>query len=153
LKALFVLGYFENLPFELTDFDAKYLNSLMENGKKGTRDLRNRISKLLDASHDHLSKNEHHVAQVLIPIEQVTMCMPIQIGDYTDFYSSKEHATNVGIMIRDPQNALFPNWHWIPVGYHGRASSVILSGQDIYRPKGQIKPNPVKIPIFAPFGN
>lgn len=153
LKALFVLGYFENLPFEMTDFDAKYLNSLMEKGKKGTRELRNRISKLLDASQDHLKKNEHHVAQVLISIEQVTMCMPIQIGDYTDFYSSREHATNVGTMFRDPANALLPNWLWIPVGYHGRASSVILSGQDIYRPKGQIKPNPEENPIFAPCRN
>lgn len=153
LKALFVLGYFENLPFEMADFDAKYLNSLMENGKKGTRDLRNRISKLLDADHDHLSKNEHHVAQVLIPIEQVIMCMPVQIGDYTDFYSSREHATNVGTMFRDPANALLPNWLWIPVGYHGRASSVILSGQNIYRPKGQIKPNPDEDPIFAPCRN
>jgi fumarylacetoacetase len=79
--------------------------------------------------------------------------MPVQIGDYTDFYSSREHATNVGVMFRDPANALLPNWLWIPVGYHGRASSVILSGQDIYRPKGQIKPNPEENPIFAPCRN
>jgi fumarylacetoacetase len=76
--------------------------------------------------------------------------MPIQIGDYTDFYSSKEHATNVGVMFRDPANALLPNWLWIPVGYHGRASSVVLSGQAIYRPKGQVKPIETEDPIFAP---
>jgi fumarylacetoacetase len=87
---------------------------------------------------------------VLIPEEDVIMQMPVQIGDYTDFYSSKEHATNVGMMFRDPANALLPNWLWIPVGYHGRASSVILSGQDIHRPKGQIKPDPNADPIFAP---
>ncbi|MFN5418443.1 MAG: fumarylacetoacetase [Flavobacteriia bacterium] len=153
LKALFVLGYLENLPFELSDFDNNYLNPLMKKGKKATRDLRNRISKLLDSTFQDLQKNEHHVSQVLISIEQVTMCMPVQIGDYTDFYSSREHATNVGTMFRDPANALLPNWLWIPVGYHGRASSVILSGQDIYRPKGQIKPNPEENPIYAPCRN
>lgn len=153
LKALFVLGYLENLQFELMDFDTPYLNTLMEKGKKGTRELRNRISKLLDANFMDLQKNEHHVGQVLIPIDQVEMCMPVKIGDYTDFYSSREHATNVGTMFRDPANALLPNWLWIPVGYHGRASSVILSGQDVYRPKGQIKPDPNADPIFAPCRN
>ena len=153
LKTLFVLGYLENLPFELADFDNEFLNSLMKKGKKGTRDLRNRLSKLLSSDLEDLQKNTHHVEQVLIPVNQVEMCMPVQIGDYTDFYSSKEHATNVGIMFRDPANALLPNWLWIPVGYHGRASSVILSGQEIYRPKGQIKPDPNADPIYAPCRN
>ena len=149
LKTLYVLGYMENLSFELSDFDNEFLNPLMKKGKKATRELRNRISKLLRADQDDLQKNEHHVAQVLISADQVEMCMPVQIGDYTDFYSSKEHATNVGVMFRDPANALLPNWLWIPVGYHGRASSVILSGQSIYRPKGQIKPADDQDPIFS----
>jgi fumarylacetoacetase len=153
LKTIFVLGYLENLPFELNDFDNDYLNPLMRKGKKGTRDLRNRISKLLSTDNDDLRKNEHHVQQVLLPVDQVEMRTPVQIGDYTYFYSSKEHATNVGIMFRDPANALLPNWLWIPVGYHGRASSVILSGQEIYRPKGQIKPDPQADPIYAPCRN
>jgi fumarylacetoacetase len=153
LKALFVLGYLENLPFEGSDFDCSYLNCLMSKGKKATRELRNRISKLLDANQQDLQKNEHHLEQVLISIDQVEMCMPVQIGDYTDFYSSREHATNVGMMFRDPANALLPNWLWIPVGYHGRASSVILSGEAIHRPKGQIKPDPAADPIFAPCRN
>jgi fumarylacetoacetase len=153
LKTLFVLGYLENLPFELADFDTNFLNSLMKKGKQGTRALRNRLSKLLSSTQPDLQKNEHHVEQVLIAMDQVTMCMPIQIGDYTDFYSSKEHATNVGMMFRDPANALLPNWLWIPVGYHGRASSVILSGESIYRPKGQIKPDPAADPIYAPCRN
>ncbi|MEN9998898.1 MAG: fumarylacetoacetase [Bacteroidota bacterium] len=153
LKALFVLGYLENLPFEGSDFDCSYLNCLMSKGKKATRELRNRISKLLDANQQDLQKNLHHLEQVLIPIDQVEMCMPVQIGDYTDFYSSREHATNVGMMFRDPANALLPNWLWIPVGYHGRASSVILSGEPIHRPKGQIKPDPAADPIFAPCRN
>jgi fumarylacetoacetase len=153
MKTLFVLGYLENLPFEHSDFDNQYLNSMMKKGKKAVRDLRNRVSKLLSTDHDDLKKNDHHVQQVLLPLDQVEMCMPVQIGDYTDFYSSREHATNVGVMFRDPANALLPNWLWIPVGYHGRASSVILSGQAIHRPKGQIKPDPNADPIYAPCRN
>lgn len=149
LKTLYVLGYLENLPFEAADFDALFLNNLMKKGKAATRQLRNRISKLLDVNQKDLQNNEHHVGQVLIGADQVEMCMPIQIGDYTDFYSSKEHATNVGVMFRDPANALLPNWLWIPVGYHGRASSVILSGEAIHRPKGQIKPADDQDPIFS----
>jgi fumarylacetoacetase len=148
LKTLYVLGYLENLSFELSDFDNEFLNALMKKGKKGTRELRNRISKLLRSNVNDLQKNEHHVAQVLIPVDQLEMRMPVQIGDYTDFYSSKEHATNVGIMFRDPANALLPNWLWIPVGYHGRASSVILSGVPVHRPKGQIKPQDDQPPIY-----
>jgi len=150
LKTLFVLGYLENLPFELSDFDAAVLNPMMKRGKTAIRQLRNRLSKLMDRTFQDLQKNEHHVNQVLIDFNAVEMCMPVQIGDYTDFYSSKEHATNVGMMFRDPANALLPNWLWIPVGYHGRASSVILSGQEIHRPKGQIKPVPTENPIYAP---
>ncbi len=150
LKTLYVLGYLENLPFELSEFDGQYLNPLMLKGKKNVRDLRNRISKLLDENHGDLKVNEHHVQQVLLPIDAVEMCLPIQIGDYTDFYSSKEHATNVGAMFRDPANALLPNWLWIPVGYHGRSSSIILSGQDINRPKGQLKLADDQDPVFAP---
>ena len=86
LKSLFVLGYMENLPFELSDFDAPFLNNLMKKGKKATRDLRNRISKLLDVNQTDLQKNEHHVNQVLLAADTVEMCMQVQIGDYTDFY-------------------------------------------------------------------
>lgn len=149
IKTLFVLGYMENLPFELADFDATSLNTMMKRGKKAVRDLRNRLSKLFDTNYPDLQKNEHHVQQVLIPIDQVTMCMPVEIGDYTDFYSSREHATNVGMMFRDPANALLPNWLWLPVGYHGRSSSIVISGEPVRRPKGQIKPNPEEPPIFA----
>jgi fumarylacetoacetase len=150
LKNLFQLGYLNNLGFELADFDNPYLNSLMKHGKIATRNLRNRLSELFDVNNHELQQNDAHVHEVLFEINEVEMCMPIQIGDYTDFYSSREHATNVGTMFRDPANALLPNWLWIPVGYHGRASSVILSGQDIHRPKGQIKPVPTEDPIYAP---
>ncbi|MFN5442967.1 MAG: fumarylacetoacetase [Crocinitomicaceae bacterium] len=153
LKTLHVLGYLDDLHFTLEDFDTDCLNHLMKKGKLATRDLRNRISNLLDANNQELQQNKHHAEQVLIPNKSVIMQMPVKIGDYTDFYSSREHATNVGTMFRDPNNALLPNWLWIPVGYHGRASSVILSGVDIHRPKGQIKPDPNENPIYAPCRN
>lgn len=148
LKALFVLGYLENLNFTLADFDTDFLNPMMKKGKKSVRELRERLSKLFQADFQDLQKNQHHVDQIVIPIDKVEMSLPIQIGDYTDFYSSREHATNVGKMFRDPNNALLPNWLWIPVGYHGRASSIILN-EPVRRPKGQIKPSPEENPIYT----
>jgi len=78
------------------------------------------------------------------------MHLPVKVGDYTDFYASEDHARNVGTMFRDPNNALLPNWKHIPVGYHGRSSSIILSGQEIHRPKGQMKPKDAEQPSFGP---
>lgn len=150
LKSLYVLGYLENLPFGASDFDATVLNPLMKHGKKAIRELRNRIAKLFDVNFADLKDNQHHVSQILIAATDVEMCMPVSIGDYTDFYSSRDHATNVGTMFRDPNNALLPNWLWIPVGYHGRSSSIIPSGVPIKRPKGQIKPNEDENPVFGP---
>lgn len=149
LKSLFVLGYLENLPFVASDFDAEVLNPLMKKGKKATRDLRNRISKLLDTEQKDLQSNEHHVEQVLISADQVEMLLPCHIGDYTDFYSSEQHAYNVGCLFRDPENALMPNWKHIPVGYHGRSSSIVPSGLDFHRPKGQKKPPTAEVPVFG----
>ena len=141
-------GYFDDLGFVASDFSQDYLNPMMRRGKLAVRALRNRISELLATANQSFRLNEsQHVA--LLPVANVEMCLPVQIGDYTDFYSSKEHATNVGIMFRDPANALLPNWLWIPVGYHGRASSVIASGHPVVRPKGQIKPDDNAAPIFA----
>lgn len=149
LAAMAEFGYFDDLGFTPQDFQQDYLNPMMKHGKMAVRALRNRISELLlDINNSFRLQQEQHVA--LIPMSAVETHMPVQIGDYTDFYSSKEHATNVGIMFRDPANALLPNWLWIPVGYHGRASSVIPSGQDVIRPKGQIKPDDNADPIYAP---
>lgn len=150
LKSLHVLGYLENLPFALEDFNTSSLNNLMRQGKVGTRELRNRISKLLRSDVPDLKNKEHHVQQCLLPQNQVEMLMPVEVGDYTDFYSSIEHATNVGTMFRDPANALLPNWKHIPVGYHGRASSIIISGTPIHRPKGQTKPSEDEPPVYGP---
>tara|TARA_B100000767_G_scaffold270955_1_gene295635 strand:+ start:1357 stop:2628 length:1272 start_codon:yes stop_codon:yes gene_type:complete len=150
LKTLHVLGYLDNLPFTLDVLDASTLNGLMKKGKLASRRLRDRISELLNNDNSELQNNAHHVEQVLIDEATAQVLMPIEIGDYTDFYSSREHATNVGTMFRDPNNALLPNWLHIPVGYHGRSSSVIPSGQNINRPKGQTKPNEDQGPIFGP---
>ena len=149
LAQMAAYGYFDDLPFASSDFSQDYLNPLMQKGKIAVRALRNRIAELLSTTNETFqSRKDQHNA--LIPVSKVKMSLPVQIGDYTDFYSSKEHATNVGIMFRDPANALLPNWLWIPVGYHGRASSVIASEQPVTRPKGQIKPDDNADPIFAP---
>jgi fumarylacetoacetase len=142
-------AYFDDLGFAATDFNQDFLNPMMRHGKLAMRALRNRIADLLSIENTTFQHNTSQ-QQALIPVTAVQMTLPVQIGDYTDFYSSKEHATNVGIMFRDPANALLPNWLWIPVGYHGRASSVIPSEQPVVRPKGQIKPDDNAAPIFAP---
>ncbi len=150
LKVLAELGYLKETGFDSSDFDAPFLNPMMKKGKLAVRGLRNRISELLLDSSTSLQNNPSQIEQVLHLISTVEVSMPVEIGDYTDFYSSKEHATNVGMMFRDPANALLPNWLWIPVAYHGRASSIVLSGQDIHRPKGQIKLSADEDPIFTP---
>ena len=150
LKVLAELGYLKETGFDSSDFDAPFLNPMMKKGKLAVRGLRNRISELLLDSSTSLQNNPSQIEQVLHLISAVEVSMPVEIGDYTDFYSSREHATNVGMMFRDPANALLPNWLWIPVAYHGRASSIVLSGQDIHRPKGQIKPSADEDPIFTP---
>jgi fumarylacetoacetase len=150
LKTLHVLGYMENLPFEQSDFHSASLNKIINHGKKATRELRNRISKLLRSDVPDLKNKEHHVNQVLIKMSDVQMLLPVEIGDYTDFYSSIEHARNVGMMFRDPENALMPNWKHLPVGYHGRSSSIAVSGVDFHRPKGQTMPAGATEPVFGP---
>jgi len=148
LSILAASGQLEVAGFTAEDFSQEFLNPMMKKGKEATRRLRQALSDLFSTENQAAATNES-IQKALFAVNDVNMCMPVQIGDYTDFYSSKEHATNVGIMFRDPANALLPNWLWIPVGYHGRSSSVIISGQDIHRPKGQIKPDDNEPPIFA----
>lgn len=149
LKNLFELGYLEDTPFELADFDAAVLNPMMLRGKEATRTLRNRISELLNIENNELQGNPEESLQILVSAEDVDMHLPLYIGDYTDFYSSEQHAYNVGCLFRDPANALMPNWKHMPIGYHGRSSSIIVSGEPIHRPKGQKKPNPEEPPVFG----
>jgi fumarylacetoacetase len=143
-------GYFKelNLPGK-NIFNQRYLNSFMTTGRDVWLPVRERISQLLRANNPELRDNQDLRSKTLLPIKSVELLMPVEIGDYTDFYSSKEHATNVGIMFRGKENALMPNWLHLPVAYNGRSSSVILSGQDIHRPKGQILPAEGEEPIFA----
>ena len=149
LYRLFKLGYLDSLSFCEHCFSNEYLNRMMGHGKLEIRDLRNRISELLNAENSELSQNKEAIAKVLDLQIESEMHLPVKIGDYTDFYSSEQHAFNVGSMFRDPDNALLPNWKHIPVAYHGRSSSVIPSGQDVIRPKGQQKLDDKENPIFG----
>jgi fumarylacetoacetase len=130
-------------------FDQTTLNDFIALGKNTWQRVREQVSLLLRADEAHLRDNASLRARALIPLQQVTMHLPVKVGGYTDFYSSKEHATNVGSMFRDPANALLPNWLHLPVGYNGRASSVVVSGTDIRRPVGQVKPPTADVPSFA----
>ncbi|HKZ69169.1 MAG TPA: fumarylacetoacetase [Anaerolineales bacterium] len=115
------------------------LNAFMALGRAAWREARAIISRLLSADEPTLRDNFALRDRGLIPQSEVEMLLPVEIGDYTDFYSSREHATNVGMMFRGPENALPPNWLHLPIAYHGRASSVVISGTDVRRPRGQTK--------------
>ncbi|MEM9053088.1 MAG: fumarylacetoacetase [Bacteroidota bacterium] len=149
LSALYSNGFFDDLPFGKEDFTSPVLNDMMKHGKQAFRDLRNRIADLFDANGSYVDRKAE-IEESLHNQDTVTMHLPVHVGDYTDFYSSIEHATNVGTMFRDPNNALLPNWKHIPVAYHGRSSSIILSGEEIRRPKGQTRPNDNEPPVYGP---
>lgn len=150
LSILQMLGYFKGI--ELTDdvFLQDSLNDFISAGKKTWRAVRNRVAEIFDQNNEQLKNNEQHRSLLIFHISEVEMQLPVYIGDYTDFYSSKEHATNVGKMFRDPENALLPNWLHIPVGYHGRSSTIIPSGVPVRRPKGQTLPKGESQPIYGP---
>ena len=127
------------------------LNAFMALGVDAWDAVRGRLQDLLRADGDEaLRASETVRGEALVPLAEATMHLPAEIGDYTDFYSSRQHATNVGSMFRDPDNALLPNWLHLPVGYHGRASSVVVSGTDVVRPSGQQKPDDDAPPVFGP---
>ena len=150
LGALQQLNYFEGI--ELTDdmFMQDTLNDFISDGQKTWRLVRNRIAELFDEKNPKLQNNAKDLDIIIFKMEDVEMQLPVLIGDYTDFYSSKEHATNVGKMFRDPENALLPNWLHIPVGYHGRSSTIVPSGIPVHRPMGQTLPNGETTPVFGP---
>ncbi|WP_248722716.1 fumarylacetoacetase [Seonamhaeicola sp. ML3] len=150
LGALHQLGYFEGIALTDDIFLQDTLNDFIADGRKTWRAVRNRIAEIFDAENNSLKNNVKHKEIVLFRLDEIEMQLPIQIGDYTDFYSSKEHATNVGSMFRDPENALLPNWLHIPVGYHGRSSSIIPSGIPVHRPQGQTLPKGATEPVFGP---
>ena len=150
LSNLFELDYLKSLSFCKHCFSNEFLNRMMGHGKLEIRELRDRISELLNIENQELSQNKEAISKVLDLQSDSEMHLPVKIGDYTDFYSSEQHAFNVGSMFRDPDNALLPNWKHIPVAYHGRASSIIPSGESIHRPKGQQKLDDNENPIFGP---
>lgn len=140
--ALAELGYFDDLKIKKSVFRNDYLNDFIALGKIKTNAVRLRLQEIL-------TQPEKIPSSVFFLENSIELHLPIKIGDYTDFYSSEQHATNVGAMFRNPENALLPNWKHIPVAYHGRASSIFVSGTNFHRPKGQICPNDLEPPIFS----
>ncbi len=144
-------GYFMNIGFPAHQVLSKStLNDFMACGRKVWNGVRERVMDLLDADNGELQGNWNKRSLCLVPQKEATMLLPVKVPNYTDFYSSMQHAFNVGCMFRDPNNALLPNWKHIPVGYHGRASSITLSGTSFHRPKGQMKPPTEELPVFGP---
>jgi len=144
------LNFFELIDIDPNVFHRPYLNDFIALGKPIWRAVRNRVSALLRNDNDEISGSSDMIERCLVKQSNVRMLMPVKVGNYTDFYSSIEHATNVGTMFRDPKNALLPNWKHIPIGYHGRASSIVVSGTEIRRPNGQTKAPDADVPTFGP---
>lgn len=150
LAALNDLGYFKDIDFDDNVLYDETLNAFISEGKQVWRAVRNRISEIFEANNPKLRDNKKECEAVLFNVHEVIVELPVYIGDYTDFYSSREHATNVGMMFRDPANALLPNWLHLPVGYHGRSSTIVPSGMPVNRPMGQTLPKGETQPVFGP---
>jgi len=144
-------GYFNSIGISPLTFRNESLNAFIALGKENTSKVRDRLIELFSEDSDELQQKRELHPLIFYKQDQVTMMLPIKIGDYTDFYSSKEHATNVGALFRDPNNALLPNWKHLPVAYHGRASSIVVSGTPLIRPQGQFKKN--KDDVMPTFGS
>ncbi|TXK37095.1 fumarylacetoacetase [Pontibacter qinzhouensis] len=141
---------FELIDIDPTVFHRPYLNDFIAHGRPVWRAIRNRVSELLRTNNEEISGNSELMQKCLVRMTDAEMLLPVKVGNYTDFYSSLEHATNVGQLFRDPDNPLLPNWRHMPVAYHGRASSIVVSGTPIYRPKGQTKAAEADLPAFGP---
>ena len=149
LQVLSEHGFFEDLHIDPRVFAQPCLNDFIALGKAKTSAVRDRLSEILDDDLEDWDASE--LADSFLHKQSgVQMLLPVRVGDYTDFYSSREHATNVGSMFRDKDNALLPNWLHLPVGYHGRASSIVVSGTPVRRPKGQQMPDGAEAPVFGP---
>jgi len=147
LAVMNYLSLLDDLEISNEVFNNRYINDLMALGKEKTRALRDRLSDLFEKGNEEAQSLEWHF---LHDMDKVEMLLPVKVGDYTDFYSSRDHAFNVGTMFRGPENALMPNWLHLPVGYHGRSSSIVVSGTEIHRPKGQQIPADSNQPVFGP---
>jgi fumarylacetoacetase len=144
-------GHFRSAGLgEVPLFKGAALNRFMALGRPVWRKVREALQHLLSAGTATLRDDADLRARVFHAQKDVSMQLPARIGDYTDFYSSYHHAHNVGTMLRGAENALMPNWKWLPVAYHGRASSIVISGTDVRRPKGQTKAADAAVPVFGP---
>src|SRR5213082_2188668 len=142
------LGHFRDVTAPRI-FASDSLNAFMALGRPVWKKTRQVLQKLLSAENGTLRDDTELRARAFHKQNEVTMQLPARIGDYTDFYSSYHHAHNVGTMLRGPENALMPNWKWLPVAYHGRASSIVVSGTEVRRPNGQIKAPDTCAPVFG----
>ncbi|MDD3743069.1 MAG: fumarylacetoacetase [Lentimicrobiaceae bacterium] len=150
LHKLAALDVFSGLHAKLLHvFSQPVLNDFIELGPQVHHDLRVRLQQVFGLDNTDKQQIDVIKSSALTSFNAVRMLMPVKVTDYTDFYSSIEHATNVGKMFRDPENALLPNWRHLPVGYHGRASSIVVSGTSIHRPMGQTKPVNSDAPVFG----
>src|SRR5438876_932223 len=150
LSVLDELGHFRSSEFRGRNvFSEDSLNAFLALGRPAWRKTREILQHLLSADTPMLRDDARLRERVLHAQKDVVMRLPARIGNYTDFYSSYHHAHNVGTMLRGAENALMPNWKWLPVAYHGRASSVVVSGTEVRRPKGQIKPPDAPTPVFG----
>ena len=129
--------------------DDTSLNPLLAMGRPALRSLRSAVSAMLRADSEQGRRARALSNALLVPMDDADMLMPVRVGDYTDFYASIDHATNVGSMFR-PDNALLPNYKWVPIGYHGRASSLVNSGTPVKRPRGQARDDGSESPTFGP---
>ncbi len=151
LYVLDQFGFFKTLKLPPQGiFDQPVLNPFLALGKKYWQGLREILLDLFEENNPALRDNLKAKTEALKPAGKLSMLLPVQPGDYTDFYSSLEHASNVGSMFRDPKNPLLPNWRHLPVGYHGRSSSIVVSGTPIHRPRGQVLPAGQTQPVLAP---
>lgn len=151
LQSLSALNAFSDLKIDNADiFNQPVLNNFIELGKDLHVKVRERLQEIFGIGSNNTELTEKIKQYSLYAADGVKMLMPVKVTDYTDFYSSIEHATNVGKMFRDPANALLPNWKHLPVGYHGRASSIVISGSEIHRPNGQTMPQGAEKPVFGP---
>src|SRR5437870_765404 len=150
LSVLEEIGHFRSAGFENQNvFCKQSLNSFLALGRPAWHKTREILQHLLAAETPTLRDDTRLRKKVFHAQKDVVLKLPVRIGNYTDFYSSYHHAHNVGTMLRGPENALMPNWKWLPVAYHGRASSIVVSGAEVRRPRGQIKSPDASVPIFG----
>lgn len=150
LSSLFHFGYLSNIKSLTKEtFESNKLNEFLALGNQTCNSVRNIIQDLFSENNMKLRNHPEHLERILVPTNSAKMLLPIQVRDYVDFYSSLDHATNVGKMFRDEKNPLLPNWKHIPIGYHGRSSSIVVSGTNFKRPCGQLCAVDSTIPTFA----